>query len=98
MPKGSTLLSVGWQNWRGDYYQKYAQAAGVRFREVKASRVYPNFEHPTIVKLHGRKGLNSAQYRDQLVRKGDKQVMKYSDVAVNPRDLLKVVCQTFECQ
>ena len=97
MPRGSTLLSVGWQNWRGDYYEVYAKAAGVRFREISASKVMPNFKHPTIQKQHSEKDLASAAYRQALLKKADKQVMKYSDVKLNPRDVVKVACQAFSC-
>ena len=97
MRRGSMLLSVGWQNWRGDYYAKYAKGAGVRFKEIKAARVLPKFDHPTVVKHFGKEELRNSDFRQNLIRKGDKQIMKYSDVIVNAADVAKAACQVFSC-
>lgn len=62
---------------------------------VNTADVRPNWEDPTVVKLFGAK-LKQASTRQQLQSSHNKQVMKYSDVALPLEDFMPVLKATFK--
>jgi len=96
MRSGTTLLSIGWSNWNANYYSKYAKENNVKFIPVITNDVTPNFNDPTIIKFFGADKLKSQSYRNELLRSGNKQIAKYSDVRLPEKDMMNVLRSTFK--
>jgi len=94
MRRGSTLLSIGWKNWKAEYYKKYAQEAGVHFLVALTDIVKPDFNNPTVKKVFGSK-LKDASYRAQIVSSAHKQLAKNSDVELRFKDFNPALKSTF---
>lgn len=90
----TTLLSIGWTNWKATYYEKYARENNVNFYSVITQDIHPDYDSPTVIKKFGKDKLQSEAFRKSIL--SDKTIAKNCDVNMPEKDLHAILRNVFK--